>query len=105
LSFFNRRREQPVSPIPDAQPLNLTNYVEKTVIPTDAQSDTQLSSATTAVMDGGVQSGVQTATERPMVFVSKEHSDIYIYEYSDRLEYYVKTATCMYKFDTVAKIR
>ena len=104
MSFFNRRRDrEQISPVPDNQPLNLTNYVEKTVIPTDAQSETAVGAATTAVMDN--VSSVRTETERPMVFVSKEHSGIYIYEYSDRLEYYVKTATCMYKFDTVAKTR
>ena len=44
-----------------------------------------------------------TRRELPMVFASREHSDIYIYEYSDRLEYYLKTATSMYRFNTVKK--
>ena len=41
--------------------------------------------------------------ELPMVFASRTHSDVYIYEYSDRLEYYLRTATSMYLFNTVRK--
>ncbi len=41
--------------------------------------------------------------ELPMVFASRTHNDIYIYEYSDRLEYYLKTATSMHLFNTVKK--
>lgn len=62
------------------------------------------------------QSGAYTATaqdysgdasymprELPRVFASREHEDIYIYEYSDRLEYYLKTKTRMHLFNTVKR--
>lgn len=35
----------------------------------------------------------------PMVFASRTHKDVYVYEYSDRLEWYLKTATCMHLFN------
>lgn len=107
MSIFRRRNgfdrtDDPV-PSPTDDRLNLTNYVERTVIPTDAgygytaPATEPLAATTTAVSDFA-----ETA-EQPMVFASREHSGIYIYEYSDRLEYYVRTATCMHKFDTVKK--
>ena len=109
MSFFNRRRNGfNESPVPDQSDNfgGLTGYVEKTVIPTDNFADAQARAATTtAVVDMplGATDMQQQTGERPMVFLSKEHSGIYIYEYSDRLEYYVRTNTCMYKFDTVYK--
>ncbi|MBD5132830.1 MAG: hypothetical protein HDT28_09660 [Clostridiales bacterium] len=114
MSFFNRRRgEGGTSPVPNEQ-LNLTNYDERTVFPTDGFSVQPSapqpmqqpipSATTTAVFDGaGVSSVPPIGTERPMVFASREHKDVYIYEYSDRLEYYVKMNTSMYKFNTVYK--
>ncbi|MDE6617746.1 MAG: hypothetical protein K2K13_01825 [Clostridiales bacterium] len=35
----------------------------------------------------------------PMVFASRTHKDVYVYEYNDRLEWYLKTATCMHLFN------
>ncbi|MCH5155256.1 MAG: hypothetical protein J1F69_01490 [Clostridiales bacterium] len=56
---------------------------------------------------GYTQSATQgTATQvqdLPMVFASRKHSDIYVYEYPDRVEWYLKTATCMHLFDTQKK--
>ncbi|MDE6201417.1 MAG: hypothetical protein K2M47_06045 [Clostridiales bacterium] len=43
------------------------------------------------------------AGELPMVFASNKHPDMYVYEYSDRLEWYLKTSTSMYLFNTVKK--
>ena len=111
MGLFGRRRggfgEQTNPPPPDDY-LNLTKYDEKFILPTDGglQSQQPESSADTATVTA-VRELAQDAplqqTERPMVFLSRAHSDIYIYEYSDRLEYYVKTATCMFKFNTVTK--
>ena len=56
---------------------------------------------------GYAQSASQTpiaqAQDLPMVFASRKHSDMYVYEYPDRLEWYLKTATCMYLLDTQKK--
>ena len=103
--MFGRRRnglgaQSPV-PDPDKYP-NLTNYEERFVRPTEPTQPFAAEPAP-AFTGADIAQQVAVATERPMVFVSKAHSDIYIYEYSDRLEYYVKTSTCMYKFDTVRK--
>lgn len=52
---------------------------------------------------GYAQSAAPVATaqvsELPMVFASRTHSDVYVYEYPDRLEWYLKTATCMHLFN------
>lgn len=110
MGIFGRRRNnfgQQSNPVPTDDYLNLTKYDEKFILPTDvgaqaaAQSPLAETTTVTAVRD--LQSTDAQTAERPMVFLSKEHSDIYIYEYSDRLEYYVKTATCMFKFNTVNK--
>lgn len=49
------------------------------------------------------QSAAPVATaqvgELPMVFASRTHKDVYVYEYHDRLEWYLKTATCMHLFN------
>lgn len=115
MGSFGRRRGgfgEQASPAPTDDYLNLTKYDEKFILPTDGglplqqQTEPRVDGATvTAVRDLQQTEPQQLAqqTERPMVFLSRAHSDIYIYEYSDRLEYYVKTATCMFKFNTVAK--
>lgn len=41
--------------------------------------------------------------ELPRVFASRKHSDIYVYEYPDRIEWYLKTATCMHLFNIERK--
>ena len=43
------------------------------------------------------------ASDLPMVFASRKHSDIYVYEYADRVEWYLKTATCMHLFNIERK--
>ena len=45
------------------------------------------------------------AAERPMVFALREHRDVYVYEYSDRLEYYKHTSEGMVKCNTEYKRR
>ena len=45
----------------------------------------------------------QTATEKPMVFKLRANNDVYVYEFSDRLEYYLKTDTCMLALGARAK--
>ncbi|MCH5165967.1 MAG: hypothetical protein J1G01_06160 [Clostridiales bacterium] len=111
MGIFNRRRgiDRQESPKPTDDYLNLlTKYDEKYILPTDnagPQMPQQDFSATTATatMVGDMQSvGMQTE-ERPMVFVMRENKDIFVYEYSDRLEYYLKTDSSMYKFHTVKK--
>lgn len=46
---------------------------------------------------------VEKQTELPKVYASREHPDIYIYEFSDRLEYYFRTANSMCKLKTVKR--
>lgn len=112
MSIFNRRRagmDSQLAPEPAEDHLNLTNYVERTVIPTDgynavpsAQNVAPAASTTTAVRDNA--SDNVSAVERPMVFKSKQHPDMFIYEYSDRLEYYIRTASDMVCFRTEKKL-
>ena len=49
------------------------------------------------------QSATPVATAQvsglPMVFASRTHKDVYVYEYHDRLEWYLRTATCMHLFN------
>ncbi|MDE5562868.1 MAG: hypothetical protein K2J01_04910 [Clostridiales bacterium] len=56
---------------------------------------------------GYAQSATPVATAQasglPMVFASRTHKDVYVYEYSDRLEWYLKTATCMHLFNIEKK--
>ena len=104
MGLFGRRRGgfgEQTSPAPTDDYLNLTKYDEKFILPTDGGLR-QRCPTVTAVRELAQDAPLQQ-TERPMVFLSRAHSDIYIYEYSDRLEYYVKTATCMFKCNTVTK--
>lgn len=107
MGLFGRRRT------PDrlgADELNkqpdLTGYDEKMIFGTDADERLRSGSGDFERTEysgyRAAEVGVKTEP-RPMVFASRKHSDIFIYEYPDRLEYYVKTATTMYKFDTVLK--
>ena len=107
---------------------NSTGYQEKTVFPTDfsapeysnnyqsggfAQDNgyaqtpapqngmyTQNPGVYTQSMGG---TATEVAQERPRVFASRKHGDMYVYEYSDRIEWYLKTDKEMYLFDTVKK--
>ena len=47
----------------------------------------------------------EVRTERPMVFAMRAIPDMYVYEYSDRLEYYLRTPSSMFKYKTVMKQR
>lgn len=104
MSFFNRRRTDFDRTAAARDERGLTNYDERTVIPTEPIPPAPVS-VTPIAPSAPVNSAqpVPPPTERPMVFVSRDHPDIYIYEYSDRLEYYMRTNTCMHKFDTVKK--
>ena len=95
---------------------NSTGYSEKTVFQTDFGSP-ENSNYQNAVPQGGAQSSlfgdttlqdnayapVTPKVELPMVFASRENSDMYIYEYPDRLEWYVRTSTCMLLVRTAKK--
>lgn len=106
---------------------NATGYQEKTVFPTDFSApeySNNYQSGGYAQDNGYAQNGApqnsmvqnsgtytqsmggtatEVAQERPMVFASRKHNDIFIYEYSDRIEWYLKTDKEMYLFDTVKK--
>ena len=115
--MFGRRRNSGANDVlPDS-----TNYQEKTVFTTDGgpsdysrpvgsqspfgapyQSSPYLGDAGTVTEMRPIQSAPKTEA-LPMVFASREHNDIYIYEYPDRFEYYLRTATSMYLFNTVKR--
>ena len=96
---------------------NSTGYSERTVFPTDFGSPENSNYQNTAPQGNGGQSGLfgdiapqesgyapsASKPELPMVFASRENSDMYIYEYPDRLEWYVKTSTCMLLVRTAKK--
>ncbi len=113
--MFGRRRNSGVS---DVLP-NSTNYQEKTVFTTDGgapapdyapqspygspyQSAPYAGDAGTVTEMRPIQSATKTEP-LPMVFASREHEDVYIYEYPDRFEYYIRMATRMYLFNTVKR--
>lgn len=120
---FGRRRAFDRTNNNDDQ--NATGYQEKTVFPTDFGSPEvnnyqnggyaqDYGTQSTAPQNSAyAQNGVYTqsmggtatevAQERPLVFASRKHNDIFVYEYSDRLEWYLKTDKEMYLFDTVKK--
>lgn len=110
--MFGRRRNSGANDVlPDS-----TNYQEKTVFTTDGgPSDYSgavgsqspfgapyLGDAGTFTEMRPIQSAPKTEA-LPMVFASRVHKDIYIYEYPDRFEYYLRTATSMYLFNTVKR--
>ncbi len=104
--MFGRRRRNGFDGdglIPDDNGFNgMTGYEEKTVFPADFGKTVEPAAQTaTAVRDGF--SATSTTAERPMVFVSKENSGVFIYEYADRLEYYVKLESSMFMFNVVKK--
>ena len=95
---------------------NSTGYSEKTVFPTDFgspensnfQNAGQQTGASNGLFgdvapQGGGYAPTIPKTELPMVFATLENSDMYIYEYSDRLEWYVRTSTCMLLVRTAKK--
>lgn len=101
--FFNRRRSLD-SQVGVQDNRNLTNYDEKTIFSTDAGGAYgNYDGVVTATAPRDVYTATTQKETLPMVFASRNHSDIYIYEYPDRLEYYVKASTQMFKFDTVKK--
>lgn len=83
LESRRRRREERAL---DAQP-DLTDYEEKKVLP----------------VSDALGGAAGTPDERPLVFASNKHEGVYIYEYSDRLEFYVKTNTGMVLHSKVYK--
>lgn len=90
--------------IPDDKGFNgMTGYEEKTVFSTDLGKAPEPAAQTATAVQNGF-SAVSSTAERPMVFVSKENSGVFIYEYSDRLEYYVKLESSMFMFNVVKKV-
>ncbi|MCH5154048.1 MAG: hypothetical protein J1F71_02435 [Clostridiales bacterium] len=97
--------------------LNSTGYSEKTVFTTDFGSPENSNYQNAAPQGGSAQSSLfgepvaqdnayapsTPKVELPMVFASRENSDMYIYEYPDRLEWYVRTSTCMLLVRTAKK--
>lgn len=90
--FGNNGYNQPVQPVaPSVQPVDYTGFTGNASVANYGGVATEMREINTV--------------EKPMVFAMRGHSDIYIYEYSDRLEYYVKASTKMHMFDTVYKNR
>lgn len=107
-------RRRRFDPTPDDD-YNPTNYDEKFVIPTGGGAQMQQSGmfgaapaytapvykteqplgfgAATAPVAAGVGSDAEktSAAEQPMVFALRSDAQLYVYEYSDRLEYYRNT--------------
>lgn len=126
MSIFGRRRNFERQMQDRVENPDLTNYEEKKVFAADggmspipdygtfgtsdfsgintSADHSQPSAPAMTEMHPIPTASVQTEM-RPMVFAMKGHSDIYVYEYPDRLEYYVKASTKMHLFDTVYKNR
>ena len=120
--MFGRRRGnfEEQSPVPGG----MTKYDEKFVFSTDGGYSNPVSSASGAFNGGNAAFGAppqaettatvmsmrdiapapqQTAVEKPMVFKMRANNDVYVYEFSDRLEYYLKTDTCRLALGVRAK--
>ena len=106
---------------------NSTGYSEKTTLPVDFGSPENSNYQNNVPPTSGTPSGgmfdvfsqpvtqqiptqqsydfAQSApkAELPMVFASHRHKDIYVYEYKDRLEWYLKTPTGMLLIQTQQK--
>lgn len=113
FSFFGlgrRRGPNGVEPTPTSEP-NLTNYDEKTVFRTESEelkagaAAMPAAGTTTATATDSESSVYGQADERPMVFATRQNPDMYIYEYSDRLETYIKTSSAMLLYKTEYKRR
>ena len=132
---MRRRNFGESNPIDSEDWSNLTKYDEKYILPTDGTANVaqdpvpvpqsmasvpaqgygqqeQSSAATVAteqpvysVGRGYTQAPSEIATERPMVFALRAYKDVYVYEYSDRLEYYKHTETGMIKCNSEYKKR
>ncbi len=64
--------------------------------------------APSAEQKTAAEPAVQTATataERPMVFALRKYKDVFVYEYSDRFEYYNYTLNGMVRMNTEYKKR
>ena len=105
--FGHRRRgRDDESPVPSDGFASAGGYEEKTVFSVDGgvkRQEEQSYSANPMGSSGYDYAATQTATERPMVFVLRENNSVYVYEYSDRLEYYVKLDRTMFMFNVVKK--
>lgn len=94
--MFGRRRNgfDNQSPVPSD---GLTKYDEKYIFSTDTHSvgSPQSDSPATVMSMRDISQPEQADRELPMVFRLRSNSDIYVYEYRDRLEYFLKTDTAM----------
>ena len=103
---------------------NSTGYSERTVFSTDfgsPENSNFQNGMTGSAPQGGSYDGDRgggdfssarqsydygqstTSPELPMVFASHRHEDIYVYEYKDRLEWYLRTPTGMLLIQTQPK--
>lgn len=104
---FRRRPFNTEKPV-DAEE-NLTGFDERYVIPTGVPVDGFSQPQQPQPQSGGQTYAPQSAPaydrsmaepERPMVFALREHPDMYVYEYSDRFEYYRRTPYGMERCNT-----
>lgn len=111
--MFERRRQDRFA---NDENLNLTKYSEKYILPTDGGQDvsdlyTPPPQGDFAPQSAPSESAIPVATaqtenvERPMVFAVKSHRNMYVYEYSDRLEYYLRTENGMFLYNKEPKKR
>jgi len=106
MGLFGNRRRQDFndSPVPDRDFNEMTGAEEKRVFSTDMQAQqTTATKTVTADVNGYGFEPASVVGERPRVFTSRENSGIYIYEYSDRLEHFVKLENSMFRFNVVNK--
>lgn len=107
--MFGRRRGnfEEQSPVPSD---GMTKYDEKFIFSTDSvgmgktdnigatgfgAATPQAETTTTVMSMRDIPPAQTVVAEKPMVFKLRANNDVYVYEYSDRLEYYLKTDSCM----------
>ena len=68
------------------------------------QTESKVATATAPMQDvSGLRQDGQSSFERPMVFALRAFSDMFVYEYSDRFEYYRRTPNGMERCNTEYK--
>lgn len=87
----------------------MTGYEEKTEFPVNAGAQTPaapFSAAALPVTAVAEEYGFTPASvtgERPRVFAMRGNDKIFVYEYSDRLEYFIKLDNTMFRYSIVNK--
>lgn len=106
MSLFGNRRRSGFggdSPVPDRDFNEMTGAEENRVFSTESQPVATQTATAPEVNNNYGFDPASVVGERPRVFASRDNKDVFIYEYSDRLEYFVKLENSMFRFNVTNK--